>query len=394
MEVATTTALICLRAFLLSALLVPAATQAGVPIPGIPSLEVYGDARLRLERDWDSFRTDGTERSDRDRARIRARLGLQWQPADWFEANVRARTGNDDHQQSGHITIADFNGNERGASDINLDKWYGQVNWRDASVWGGRNSLPWWKQNSIFWDDDVTPRGVGLLLETPIGPGTFSLNAGAYDLPAGMRDYTGDAWSAQLVWEQELENFGFTFAAGYMDINADRNPDDYAANLLLQDNAFRDYQIWVYSYQLRVKEFARPFHIGVTYYNNTEDYSADDPSEYTAFNRDNTEGYFLQAVYGDVDEKWDYLVGAYYAHIDLLAIHNSYAQDDWVRWGNSDQATSSNFKGPELRLGLGLGNNMNLIFRTFIVRAVDKELPDDVRRQTGKRMRLDYNWKF
>ena len=98
----------CLAAILLS----PA--RAAVPIPGIPQLVLYGDARLRFERDWDAYRIDGTERDDRSRMRIRARLGLFWKPAEYFEANVRARTGNDDHQQSGHITIVDFSGNDEG----------------------------------------------------------------------------------------------------------------------------------------------------------------------------------------------------------------------------------------------------------------------------------------
>ena len=65
-----------------------------------------------------------------------------------------------------------------------------------------------------------------------------------------------------------------------------------------------------------------------------------------------------------------------------------------MRWGNSDQATSSNFKGPELRAGVGLGHNANVIARLFLVRAIDKDLPDDQRRQTAKRVRVDINWKF
>ena len=113
-----------------------------------------------------------------------------------------------------------------------------------------------------------------------------------------------------------------------------------------------------------------------------------------AFHRNDRDGYVLQAVYGSVKEQWDWLAGFYYARIEALAIHNSYAQDDWVRWGNSDQSTSSNFKGPEFRAGLGLGYNANLIARLFLVRGVDRDFPDDVRKQTAKRFRIDLNWKF
>ena len=51
-------------------------------------------------------------------------------------------------------------------------------------------------------------------------------------------------------------------------------------------------------------------------------------------------------------------------------------------------------KGPEFRFGVGLGYNMDLIFRLFLVRGINKELPTDVRNQTGKRFRIDWNISF
>jgi hypothetical protein len=78
----------------------------------------------------------------------------------------------------------------------------------------------------------------------------------------------------------------------------------------------------------------------------------------------------------------------------FAAIHNSYAQDDWVRWGSSDQTAASNMKGPEFRAGVGLGYNLNLIARLCLIRGIEKDLPTDVRNQTGKRFRIDLNWRF
>lgn len=377
-----------------SLLTVAGVAHAAIPLDDAETFNIYGDGRLRFEKDWDAYRGDGTKRSDRSRLRIRGRLGLLWQPIDLLEFNVRARTGNDNHQQSGHITIADFNGNANGASDINLDKWYAQINWKGLSVWGGRNSLPWWKQNSLFWDDDVTPKGGGLIFKASVGPGKLTLNSGYYTMPVGMRSYTGDSYSAQLVYEQDADTLGFTVTGGLVEIEADASPDDKASTLLLQGNALRDYQLWEAQGQLRVNDLPRPLLFGVTYLHNGKNYAPDDPNEFSAFHRDDTDGYVLQAVYGDVKERWDWLTGIYYAHIQALAIHNSYAQDDWVRWGNSDQATSSNFKGPELRAGLGLGYNANLIARLFLVRAINRDFPGDVRNQNGKRFRVDLNWKF
>ncbi len=355
---------------------------------------VYGDTRLRIEKDWESYRGDGSQRDDRTRMRVRARLGIVWKPTDFLELGVRGRTGNDDHQQSGHITIRDFDDNPTGASDINLDKWYVRGEWKELSVWVGRNSLPWWKQNSLFWDDDTTPTGAGLIFETAAGPGKLTLNAGYYTLPAGMRNYTGRSGSGQLVYDQDSQRSGFTLVGGVMNIDADATPGDYASTLLLQGNSLRDYTLWLVQAQLRIKTLPQQFSLGADYLHNSQDYSATDPDTYTAFHHDEVDGYVLQAVYGGVQQRGDWLLGLYYTRLEALAIHNSYAQDDWVRWGTSDQTAASNMKGSELRAGFGLGYKINVIARLYIVRGLNKELSTDVRNQTGKRFRVDINWSF
>jgi hypothetical protein len=380
--------------FILLATAYAMAANAATPMDDAGKFIVYGDARLRIEKDWDSYRGDGGQRDDRTRMRIRARLGALWKPTGYFEAGVHARTGNDDHQQSGHITIKDFDNNPTGASDLNLDKWYAQGNWKQLSVWVGRNSLPWWKQNSLFWDDDVTPKGAGLAFDTAAGPGKLTVNGGYYELPAGMRDYTGEAGSLQIVYEQDSDYMGFTLAGGVMNIDADATPGDYASTLLLQGNSLRDYTLWLAQVQLRVHTLPQKFYLGADYLHNSQNYSATDPNIFTAFHHNDVDGYVLQAVYGGVKKRGDWLLGLYYTRLEALAVHNSYAQDDWVRWGTSDQTSASDMKGPEFRAGIGLGHNINVISRLFIIRGINKELPTDVCNQTGKRFRIDLNWSF
>lgn len=372
----------------------PLPINAEINLDEAGRFSIYGDGRLRIEKDWDSYRGDGTQRDDRTRMRIRARLGLKLKPTDWLEAGVRGRTGNDDHQQSGHITIKDFDDNPNGASDLNLDKWYLKGQWNALAVWLGRNSLPWWKQNSLFWDDDVTPKGAGLIFAPAMGSGKLTVNAGYYELPAGMRHYTGESGSLQLVYEQDSESHGFTVAAGVMDIDADAIPGDYASTLLQQDNALRDYQLWLMQAQWRINTLPQKLLLGIDYLHNNQNYSATDPNLFTAFHHDDVDGYVLQVVYGGVKKQGDWLLGAYYTRLEALSIHNSYAQDDWVRWGSSDQTSASNMKGPEFRAGIGFGNNINLIVRLFLIRGIEKDLPTDERNQTGKRFRIDFNWSF
>lgn len=66
-------------------------------------LKIYSDFRLRLEQDWDSHRSNGTQRDDRLRARIRLRLGLAFKATDNIELGVRLRSGSHDSQQFVHM---------------------------------------------------------------------------------------------------------------------------------------------------------------------------------------------------------------------------------------------------------------------------------------------------
>jgi hypothetical protein len=57
--------------------------------------------------------------------------------------------------------------------------------------------------------------------------------------------------------------------------------------------------------------------------------------------RCNTDGYVFSARYGSTSSRGDWLAAYYYARIESLAVIASYAQDDWVRWGNGPQTESS-----------------------------------------------------
>jgi hypothetical protein len=83
----------------------------------------------------------------------------------------------------------------------------------------------------------------------------------------------------------------------------------------------------------------------------------------------------------------DWLVGYYYAHIETFAVNASYAQDDWVRFGNGPQTNGTDIKGHEFRAAYAFTKNLNLMARLFLVEAIKM-------RQDGKRFRLDLNWKI
>ena len=374
------------------AILIPAPSRAN--LISTDQFRLFADFRARLEADRDSSRSDGTERDDRDRLRIRARLGAQYDPNEHLSFGVRLRTGSDDSQQSPHITILDFDDNPTGDAHLNADTWY--LRGRTEHLWGwvGRNGLPFWKQNEMYWDDDVTPAGLAGGFKTGIGDeGSIAFNAGVVSLPAGMRDFVGNMTLGQVVYSTAVGDGGLTIALGSLQMEGEDEAGFPAVALLQSGNGSREYEIWIGSVQGKLSIRDRTLTLGADLMRNAEDYPNIDPmdpgspEQFTFDNRDETDGHVLSVLYGGGNDKGDWLAGYTYAHIETLAVNNSYSQDDWVRWGNATQTRGSNLAGHELRFVYNVDKRTNLVARLFIVEAVTG-LED------GKRFRLDLNRKL
>ncbi len=99
-------------------LVLPAAGGSWAAAQDGPALAVNADFRFRAENDWDSLRPDGTMRDNRDRYRIRLRLGAEYTFAETWRLGARIRTGNNASQQSPHITILDNDNPEGDAEQV------------------------------------------------------------------------------------------------------------------------------------------------------------------------------------------------------------------------------------------------------------------------------------
>ncbi len=351
-------------------------------------LSVYGDFRARLEADWDSQRSDGSERDDRSRLRVRVRVGLNYVANEQVSFGFRIRSGSDDSQQSPHITVIDFDDNDTGDAHFNLDKWYFKYNAGKTSTWIGRNSLPFWKANEMVLDDDVTPAGLGFSYRAD----KVRFNAGYFSNPAGMQNFTGNTGVAQVVFNTTVGNTEMVFAGGVIVVDADTNNSNNG--LLLDNNGARDYTIWVANVQASLTAMDRPLKLNLDLIHNSENYSASDPDAFTAFHRNETDGYVISARLGDTNDRGHWLFGYYYSHIETFAVNNSLAQDDWVRWGSATQTRASNFEGSEFRAAVGLGNKMNVVARLYIVDGIKRRSATSLAKEDGNRFRVDLNWKF
>lgn len=359
-----------------------AATENQAQALSRPTWNLFGDFRVRLESDYDSRQASGTRRDDRSRLRVRLRAGVEYTPDDRLTFGFRLRSGSRFSHQSPHVTVADFDGNATGDADLDPDRWYGRIQGEKAWAWIGRNSLPFWKQNELFWDDDVTPAGLAAGFETTSRSGwKLALTTGYFTLPVGMRDFAGNLGIGQLV----LTSDRLTIAGGVLAFDAD--PGDPDAGRLLRGNGLRNYTVWIASFQARLGTGRRQLVLGADSLYNSESYSVSDPDPITALGHDQTEGFVLSAKLGGTKEKGDWSAACVYAEIESLAVETSYAQDDWVRWGSAVETRSSDFSGYELRLAYALAKNFNLVARLFLVEAIST--PED-----GKRLRLDLNYRF
>lgn len=359
------------------------AAPASAAIYQSETIKFYGDFRTRFEADWDSKRSNGVERDDRNRVRVRARVGFNYTPDETWDFGMRLRSGSDDSQQSPHITILDFDDNDTGDANFNFDKWYLKGKAKYGNLWVGRNSLPYWKQNELFWDDDVTPAGIGGTYKRAMGEKSkLEINAGYFTAPAGMQAFTGELGTAQVAYHANA----FTIAGGLINIKANPNSRQETLDILRENNGLRDYSTWIVSGQWRTKAGGKPLKIGADIMSNTENYSSTDPDQVTADNHDQTDGYDIFALWGSTKpQQW--LLGYYYARIEKLAVNASYAQDDWVRWGSATQTDSTDLKGSEFRVAYGLNKQQNLVARLYIVESIKTV-------QDGNRLRVDWNVKF
>ncbi len=342
---------------------------------GEDSFSVSGDFRFRLENDFDSQTASGTKRDDRTRARVRARVTLSYKPSSPFSFGLRLRSGSEESQQSPHITVADFDNNDTGDSDFVFDKWFFRVANENSWAWVGRNSFPFWKQNELFWDDDVTPAGIAGGYKA----GMVDITAGYFSLPAGMDKFAGNLGALQVALSGKSGELGIKGAIGFYNFDADPNDPDIVR--FLSNNGLRDYQVWVGSFQLGMTAGDQPLKFGVDVMKNTEDYALTETA------RDEDTGFVAQVSYGQTKQPGDWLVAYYYARIEELAVNNSFSQDDWMRWGSATQTRSSNFKGHEVRFAYGLAKQLTLVARLYIVEAITTN-------EDGNRFRVDFNYKF
>jgi hypothetical protein len=202
-----------------------------------------GDLRTRYQ--WEKKQTGTTVKAnDRDRARIRFRLGVDAKVNDQIELAAGLATGSAD-PRSTNQTLQDF----FQTPEIRLDYAYAQYmpfSWMALS--GGKIQNPLWRPSAMLWDSDIYPDGASMNLSWKAYPkfDTF-LNTGFFVLDESS-GYNADPimWAVQPGFKWGITDqadlratfnyYGFNGLkgkkGGYNNTSPDTNSKDAAGNYL------------------------------------------------------------------------------------------------------------------------------------------------------------------
>ncbi|MBT8307361.1 MAG: putative porin [Maribacter sp.] len=346
------------------------------------------DFRFRIEQDWNSLKSYGTYRDNRTRLRYRARFGVSYDYKDWISFGFRLRTGDPKKQQDPQLTLGD-GFKEFGTLPIAFEKIYANFRYKWLSAWIGKNTFPFEKQNELFWSDNVFPEGISLG-----GKFTFKnkylqslqINTGHFILAANGTSFDSDSYfqGVQFVTTHWTDRLNF-FPTFYYFNKIPNIPDG--------NETFRmNYAIMHIGTKIEVFK-SRNITVGFDYYQNIKDYNStySIPQKF----RNQKQGFITSASLGKLEQKGDVKLQFTYSYLERFAAVDFLAQNDWARWDYSSQGSPdgrlTNFKGFELMVAYALDKNINLKIKGF---HVDQIKPFEVAKETGNRVRLDFNIRF
>ncbi len=334
-------------------------SDAAVALDREGKIKLFGDMRFRAEVD-DSTKQDGTER-DRNRLRLRARLGVSFTPNDAWSGKIRLATSSS--QGSPHETMETVNditakGKAPSADFIGLDTAFiAYTGVENLTLVIGKTPLNFWQTTEIWWDKDDNPEALAAVYQA--GPVTLN---GAYTIlhEGGWEE----DWSAVLY--QAVLNGGladgmrYALSAGGASITA----EDSAGN-----DVFKSMNHWAVSGLLSGSRWRTGF-----------DYIQGDADE------ENT-AYVVHARYQVTDTIG---VRAYFYHVETYATLGDglFTQDNVP----SAEATADNFEGYRLQLDYKLATNTFFDLRYYDTEIITRGIDDQDAERS--RIQLNLNVKF
>ena len=333
------------------------------------ALRFTGDLRLRFESDYNV-----TGKARRDRARYRFRLNAIYTRGDDLQVRGRMVTGDPTNQQSPHVNFGD----DLSRKSFSLDLMYLTYTRGGAQIRTGKHGFPIWKQNEMFWSDDVNPEGISALYNFDRFTGEKNrvrVMGGQYIIDDFDALFGSSFTTIQANTRHQAGTAVLSTALGYFFFN--NADEDTVINTYNPLNGM-DHHILLFSGQVRIN--ARwPIVIGGDVMRNFK-------KPTIAGFQDETSGYVGQLLVGRLNNPGDWLFGVYYAYIEKFALIAHFAQDNWWRFG-SGHTDSSDITGFELRLGYQMAPGINIIARHYVTEEIKGT-------REANRFRVDFNVGF
>ncbi len=344
---------------------------------------IFGDFRFRGEHDWDSKKSNGDIRKDRSRLRYRFRLGVKYDYKDWAQVGARVRTGNILDQQGPHVTLGGAS-KEFGLVNLGFEKLYFKAKHKNISGWIGKNSFPFFKQNELFWNDNVFVDGVAMRFSSA------SQNKFLNDITLNLGHFIFDSKNSGLDKDRFLQSIqlvktfeGLSAYSGIYYLNNVPNIPDGKGTFDIE------YNILNIGALLRFGPYKR-YRLGADFYRNLSDNSQIEDG----IKNENT-GIVGNIGFGTLKKAKSWSFDITYAYLEKISVVDYFAQNDWARWDYSSFEASgsrlTNFHGVEFKIVYMINKQMNLNFRGYRVRQI-KALGQE--KETGSRARIDFNFKF
>jgi hypothetical protein len=350
-----------------------ATAQPAVAAPAASSwtdkVSLKGDLRVRYENIDDESATD-----ERNRERIRARLGVIARPQDNLELGLGLTTTDNNDPRSSNQTIGNGNSSKEFALDLAYFRW---TVLQGLNISGGKfqNVLYRPGQQGLLWDSDWNPEGFGLNYVN----GPFFANAIGVWLESDSNKTEEFTWGGQLgAVIPFAEDARLTAGVGYYNFNTEGKGAFYGSATNFLGNSYDPLtNTFLYNYEeieafaeLGLKVAGLPLGIYAEFVKNT------DADEYDT-------GWVAGAQLGAAKARGSWQISYAYQDLEADAVYAGLTDSDFAG-GKTDN------KGHRLQGAYALSDKWNVAL-TYLMNeaAVDTGAGLDY-----DRFQLDMNFKY
>ena len=322
----------------------------------VNNVKIKGDFRYRHE--WTD---DETSTDDRNRHRIRARIGIYGKVNDEVDYGFGLASGNSSTATS---TNQDLDG-AFSSKNIYLDLAYFDYhpeNIKGLTILGGKIKNPLFRagKNDLMFDNDVNPEGIALAYATNLNSNlTVFGKAGAFYVEERSSDADTSLWAMQAGATYNLPDMEETYVTaggGYFDYGNTKGKaalSGFAGNKSTDTTTYdSDFDIAQVFGEVGFPVSGLPVKVFGDYLKNTSAKSSEDT------------GYLIGARIGKCKKQGSWQFGYNYRDLEADAVIGALTEGTFAGGG-------TNVKGHTLSLGYQLAKNVQMGLSYFVAERTD-----------------------